>query len=48
MGKSTLINSLFMTDLYKDKKPLGVEGKILIVVDNNLLFLIFNFVISNS
>ena len=27
LGKSTLINSLFMTDLYKDRKPLGVEGK---------------------
>lgn len=27
LGKSTLINSLFMTDLYQDRKPLGVEGK---------------------
>ncbi|XP_067934241.1 septin-4-like isoform X2 [Watersipora subatra] len=28
LGKSTLINSLFMTDLYKDKKALGVEDRL--------------------
>lgn len=26
MGKSTLINSLFLTDLYKDRKLLNAEG----------------------
>lgn len=27
MGKSTLVNSLFLTDLYKDRKLLNAEGK---------------------
>uniref|UniRef100_A0A3Q4N216 Septin 5a n=1 Tax=Neolamprologus brichardi TaxID=32507 RepID=A0A3Q4N216_NEOBR len=26
MGKSTLVNSLFLTDLYKDRKLLNAEG----------------------
>uniref|UniRef100_A0A8C5H196 Septin-5-like n=1 Tax=Gouania willdenowi TaxID=441366 RepID=A0A8C5H196_GOUWI len=26
LGKSTLINSLFLTDLYKDRKVLNAEG----------------------
>uniref|UniRef100_A0AAQ4QJA6 Septin n=1 Tax=Gasterosteus aculeatus aculeatus TaxID=481459 RepID=A0AAQ4QJA6_GASAC len=29
MGKSTLVNSLFLTDLYKDRKLLNAEGLIL-------------------
>lgn len=27
MGKSTLVNSLFLTDLYKDRKLLNAEGE---------------------
>lgn len=27
LGKSTLVNSLFLTDLYKDRKLLNAEGK---------------------
>lgn len=27
MGKSTLINSLFLTDLYRDRKLLNAEGE---------------------
>lgn len=27
LGKSTLVNSLFLTDLYRDRKLLGAEGK---------------------
>ena len=27
LGKSTLVNSLFLTDLYKDRKVLNAEGK---------------------
>lgn len=26
LGKSTLVNSLFLTDLYKDRKLLNAEG----------------------
>lgn len=26
LGKSTLVNSLFLTDLYKDRKMLNAEG----------------------
>lgn len=28
LGKSTLVNSLFLTDLYKDRKLLNAEGKL--------------------
>lgn len=28
LGKSTLVNSLFLTDLYKDRKMLNAEGRI--------------------
>lgn len=28
MGKSTLVNSLFLTDLYKDRKLLNAEGEL--------------------
>lgn len=27
LGKSTLVNSLFLTDLYKDRKLLNAEGE---------------------
>lgn len=27
LGKSTLVNSLFLTDLYRDRKLLSAEGK---------------------
>lgn len=27
LGKSTLVNSLFLTDLYKDRTLLNAEGK---------------------
>lgn len=30
MGKSTLVNSLFLTDLYKDRKLLNAEGESLV------------------
>lgn len=30
LGKSTLVNSLFLTDLYKDRKLLNAEGEVLI------------------
>lgn len=30
LGKSTLINSLFLTDLYKDRKLLNAEGMFLL------------------
>lgn len=28
LGKSTLVNSLFLTDLYKDRKLLNAEGEL--------------------
>lgn len=31
MGKSTLVNSLFLTDLYKDRKLLNAEGESLFI-----------------
>uniref|UniRef100_A0A8C1R6Y1 Septin 5b n=1 Tax=Cyprinus carpio TaxID=7962 RepID=A0A8C1R6Y1_CYPCA len=47
LGKSTLINSLFLTDLYKDRKLLNAEGIFLLpclpktvnIVNNNKCFL---------
>lgn len=35
LGKSTLINSLFLTDLYKDRKVPNAEGEI-----TSILFLL--------
>lgn len=32
LGKSTLINSLFLTDLYKDRKVPNAQGKISSIV----------------
>ena len=28
LGKSTMVNSLFLTDLYKDRKVTSAEGKV--------------------
>ena len=42
LGKSTLVNSLFLTDLYKDRKLLNAEGEEAAAFD--MYFLIFCFV----
>lgn len=36
LGKSTLVNSLFLTDLYKDRKLLNAEGEAAILVSHLL------------
>lgn len=38
LGKSTLVNSLFLTDLYKDRKLLNAEGKEAVAFDPGCMF----------
>ena len=39
LGKSTLMSSLFLNDLYKDRKVPGVEGKLVLYSGRIRLYL---------
>lgn len=43
LGKSTLINSLFLTDLYKDRKVPNAEGEFTFIIYPTIQFFLESF-----